>query len=108
MEITGRLTADATVSTAKNDRQVVSFTVAINDSYKKNGEIKKRTTFYNCAYWLNTDVARSLTKGTIVSLYGSLSTSAYIDVQGEAQTVLHFHTNVIKIVSKAKKADVAA
>ena len=37
MEITARLTGDAIVSTVKNDRQVVNFNVAINDSYKAKG-----------------------------------------------------------------------
>lgn len=34
MEITARLTADAHVNTLKDERQVVHFNVAINDSYK--------------------------------------------------------------------------
>jgi single-strand DNA-binding protein len=37
MEITARLTGDAKISTLKNDRQVVNFSVAINDSYKSKG-----------------------------------------------------------------------
>ena len=34
MELTGRITADAKLSTVKDGRQVVNFTIAINDSYK--------------------------------------------------------------------------
>ena len=32
--MTARLTGDAKISTLKNDKQVVNFSVAINDSYK--------------------------------------------------------------------------
>jgi hypothetical protein len=32
-QLTGRLTADAKVSTVKGDKKVVNFTIAINDSY---------------------------------------------------------------------------
>jgi hypothetical protein len=32
MEMTARLTGDAKISTLKNDKQVVNFNVAINDS----------------------------------------------------------------------------
>ncbi len=55
MEITARVTADAKVNTLKDERQVVNFNVAINDSYKpKDGrEIKKMATFIQCAYWIN-------------------------------------------------------
>ncbi len=39
MNITGRLTRDAEVSTLNNDRQVVNFSIAVNDSYgNKQGE----------------------------------------------------------------------
>ena len=43
MEMTARLTGDAKLSNLKNDKQVVNFTVAINDNYKAKGsdEIKK-------------------------------------------------------------------
>lgn len=47
IEIIARLTGDATVSTVKNDRQVVNFSVAINDSYKAKGstEVTKLVTY---------------------------------------------------------------
>ena len=42
MEIIGRLTTDAKRKTVSNDREVVSFSIAVNDSYKpKDGEMKK-------------------------------------------------------------------
>jgi single-strand DNA-binding protein len=103
MEIIGRVTADAQVKTVTNDRQVVNFAIAVNEYYTANGERRKETTFYNCAYWLTPKVAQYLTKGSLVSLFGSLSTSSYIDMQGEAQAVLNFHVNNIKLVSRQKK-----
>ena len=40
--IVGRITRNAEINTLKNDKQVVNFSVAINDSYKtKQGEHKK-------------------------------------------------------------------
>ncbi len=52
--MTARLTGDAIVATVKEDKQVVNFSVAVNDSYKpKGGEVKKIATFYRCAYWIN-------------------------------------------------------
>ncbi len=38
MEMTARLTRDAKISTQKINRQVVNFSVAINDSYRVSGK----------------------------------------------------------------------
>jgi single-strand DNA-binding protein len=99
MEITGRLTADAIVSTAKNEKQVVNFSVAVNDRYKtKTGELKTITEYFRCAYWLSANVAKVLTKGTIVSLNGRASADAWLGSDGKAKAALNFHTSGIKIL----------
>ena len=44
MLFTGRLTANAEVKAVKNDKQVINFTVAINQKWKnKQGEKKEKT-----------------------------------------------------------------
>jgi single-strand DNA-binding protein len=64
MNIIGRLTQDAKVSTLPNEKQVVNFSVAVNDSYKnKQGERVQLTEYFNCAYWISPNVAKVLTKG---------------------------------------------
>jgi single-strand DNA-binding protein len=50
MNIVGRITKNAEVNALANDRQVVNFSVAINDSFKnKQGDRVEQTTFYNCS-----------------------------------------------------------
>jgi single-strand DNA-binding protein len=72
MDITGRLTADAQVRNVSEGKQVVNFSVAVNDSYKaKNGERVTQTEFFDCSYWIGTAVAQYLTKGTIVETLGA-------------------------------------
>ena|SRR5690606_19741733 len=106
MEIIGRLTADAVVKTTKNNRQVVAFSIAINNYYKNlKGERKNITTYVNCSYWINTGIAELLGKGSILSLYGSLSMKAYIDPQGKPQPVLYFHVNNITFITQRKKVE---
>lgn len=99
MEIIARLTKDAEVKTLKDERQVVNFSVAINDSYKAKGtsEVTKVTTYVDCAYWANLGIAKFLTKGTLVELYGRISVNAYLNMQGEAKGSLRFHVNNIKL-----------
>jgi single-strand DNA-binding protein len=85
MEITGRVTADAIVRTLSDERQVVNFSVAVNDSYKaKNGERVTQTEFFDCSYWLGTGIAPYLTKGSVVELAGRVGVRAWIDGEGQA------------------------
>lgn len=107
MEITGRLTADAVVQKVNNDKQVVNFSIAINDNYKPKGstEVKEVVTYIDCSYWLNTKTAQWLKKGTLVQLFGRIGMSVYNNSEGVAVGSLTFHTNNIKILVFAKKTE---
>ena len=98
MDITGRLTGDAQVRTLSDDRTVVNFSVAVNDSYKaKNGERVTQTEFFDCSYWIGTGIAQYLTKGSIVELSGRVSARAWVDSEGQAKAGLNFHTSKITL-----------
>ena len=103
MEMTAKLTGDAKISTLKNDKQVVNFNVAINDSYKAKGsnEITKVVTYAQCDYWVNPGVAQYLTKGALVELHGRIGVNAYTGKDGEAKATLTFHVNTIKLHGSA-------
>ncbi len=105
MEITGRLTADATVHKVGNNKEVINFSIAINDHYKPKGstETKEIVTYIDCSYWLNTKLAQWLKKGALVELFGRIGLSVYLSNKGEAKGSLNFHTNNIKIIAFAKK-----
>ena len=107
MEIIGRLTADARVNDLKDGRKVVNFNIAMNESYrvKDTDEIKKVTTYFNCSYWINERIAKVLTKGTIVELFGRIGVNTYTDNAGEVKATLTFHANNIKLHSKPLKAN---
>lgn len=104
MEITARVTADAVVKTVKDERKVVNFNVAINDSYKTkdSNEVKKVVQYVQCSYWINPGMAAYLTKGTLVELYGRIAVNAYIDLKGEAKASITFHVNNIKLHGGSK------
>ena len=99
MELTARLTGDAKLSNLKNNKQVVNFTVAINDNYKAKGssEITKVVTYVQCDYWVNPDIAKYLTKGILVELQGRVGVNAYTGKDGEAKASITFHANTIKL-----------
>lgn len=105
MNITGRITADAQVRKVLNNRTVVSFSVALNDSYKnKAGERIEQTTYLDCAYWLSPNVATILTKGAVVELTGRVSARAWTGSDGELHAGLNFNTSQIKLHSSGKKS----
>lgn len=98
MNIIGRITANAIVTTLKDERQVVNFSIAINDSYKnKDGQRIEQTTYVNCAYWRSAAIATYLTKGTTVELTGRINARAWTGMDGDAKASLNFHTSQIKL-----------
>ena len=104
--IIGRVTKNAVINTLKNDKKVVNFSVAINDSYKtKKGERKEQTTYYNCSYWINAKIAEYLIKGTLVELSGRISSSAWIGKNGEIKSGLNFHILNIKLHGGRQKSE---
>lgn len=105
MEITGRITKDATVRKLSEDRQVVNFSIAINESYKPKGssEYKDIVTYIECSYWLSPKSAQWLKKGALVQLFGRIGLSVYTASDGTAMGSLTFHINSLKILVFAKK-----
>lgn len=103
MEIIGRLTADSTVKTVGEGKQVVNFSIAINDSYKpKDGERVEMTSYVDCSFWRDAKRAQWLKKGAMVQLTGRIGTNAYMDREGNAVARLTFHVNEINILVFAK------
>jgi single-strand DNA-binding protein len=103
MELVGRITKDAVVNQLKDERQVVKFSIAMNDYFKpKNGEGIKLTTYVNCSYWISSKIADKLTKGTLLQISGRIYVNAYKGADGEAKGSLNCHVNSIKIHSFKK------
>lgn len=108
MNIVGRIIKNAEINTLKNDKQVVNFSVATNDSYRnKQGERIEQTTYFDCSYWISANVAKILTKGTLVELTGRVSSSGWIGKDGEIKSGLNFHTSNIKLHGGGKKTEIA-
>jgi single-strand DNA-binding protein len=105
MEITGRIVKDATVHKISDDKQVVNFSIAINDSYKPKGstQYKQLVTYVECSYWMGAKVAEWLKKGVLVELFGRIGLSTYLSHDAKALGSLTFHINSLKILAFAKK-----
>jgi single-strand DNA-binding protein len=108
MLLIGRITADAVVNVLKDERQVVNFSIAINDYYRPKGaeEAKKFTTYVNCSYWISSKIAERLRKGTVVEINGRIFVDAYTGMNGHAKASLKCHANSIKVHSYGKEVEV--
>jgi single-strand DNA-binding protein len=105
MLFTGRITANADVTAVKGDKQVVNFTVAINQRWtNKDGDKKEKSAFVNCAYWRNTGIAEYLTKGAVVEISGWVEAQGYKTNAGEANGRLVCTCDNIKLFSVVAKA----
>ena len=103
MVLVGRITKDAVVNQLKNERQVINFTLAINDYYKpKNGEGRNIATYINCSYWINPKLAERITKGTLVEATGRIYVNAYMGNDGEPKASLNCYVNSIKLHGNSK------
>lgn len=105
MEFTGRITADAKISVVSGGKQVVHFSLAINDRYrtKESSEAKEFTTYIEVAWWMNTGIAKILRKGAIVSVSGRIYPRAYQDLQGNPKAAINCHADKIKLIQVSKQ-----
>lgn len=107
MTITGRTTKDPTVTTLKDERKVVNFSVAINDRYKnRDGEQVKVTTYCNCSYWISEKLAPLVKKGTLVELTGRIYVTPYVGKDGTAKASLNCHVSNVKILAWPKEVEI--
>ncbi|MDN3584624.1 single-stranded DNA-binding protein [Mucilaginibacter flavus] len=105
MLFTGRLTANATVNTVNGDKQVINFTVAMNQKWKnKTGEKKEKTAYVDCAYWRNSGIAEYLTKGAVVEISGWMDAEGYQSKNDGIRARLICTCDTIKLFSLVAKA----
>ncbi|MDI3321399.1 single-stranded DNA-binding protein [Pinibacter soli] len=105
MEITGRLTQDAQRAALKDGREVVNFSIAINDRFKSKGsnEVTNIVTYVACAYWINPGVAAFLKKGSVVELFGRIGVNVWKNMDGEPKGGLTMHVQQLKIFNGTRK-----
>lgn len=84
----GRLTADPEFRTTSNDTSVVSFSLAVDKPYAKQGEARTAD-FFNLTAWRNTAdfIAKYFKKGQMMIVEGLLQNNSYTDNNGQKRTV---------------------
>jgi len=86
--LVGRLARDPELKSTQSGTAVVSFTVACDRRYVKEGE-ERQADFISCTAWGKTAefISRYFTKGMRVALSGRIQTRSYDDQQGNKRYI---------------------
>ena len=81
--LTGRLTKDPDMKYTQNGTAVTTFTLAVNRSFKRDGE--PEADFINCVVWDKTAeaLANYTKKGSLIGVTGRIHTRNYENQQGQ-------------------------
>lgn len=81
--LTGRLTRDLELRRTQGGASVVSFSIAVNRSFAREGQ--QDTDFINCVAWNKTaeTMAQYLHKGSLIGIDGRIQTRSYDNQQGQ-------------------------
>ena len=99
-EIIGRLTKDAEIRYTKENKKVVSFTIAVNNS-------KEDSTFFKINAFNGTaDLIEQYTKkGDLIYIDGIIKNNNYEDKEGKKHFEYMFIANKIEFLSRVNKED---
>ena len=87
ISIIGRIGQDAEVKELGNN-QVINFSVAVSESFTKNGQKETKTTWFEIAKWGNsTAVAQYIKKGGQIYISGKPNNRAYAKDDGTIMVV---------------------
>ena len=86
--LVGRLARDPELRSTQSGTAVVSFTVACDRRFVKEGE-ERQADFINCVAWNKTAefISRYFTKGMRIALDGRIQTRSYDDQQGNKRYI---------------------
>ena len=99
--IMGRLTADPELKTTASGLSVLSFSVAVERNYQKEGE-EKSVDFINVVAWRKTAefVSKYFHKGSMIAVEGSIQTRKYEDKDGNKRTAFEILANTVSFCGK--------
>ena len=107
--IMGRLTADPELKTTASGLSVLSFSVAVERNYQKEGE-EKAVDFINVVAWRKTAefVSKYFHKGSMIAVEGSIQTRKYEDKDGNKRTAFEILANTVSFCGKETSSTPAA
>ena len=94
----GNLGQDAIIKDV-NGKKVIEFSIAHTEKFTSKGTQQERTTWVNCAYWIEkTTIAQYLKKGTQVYVVGTPTTNAYTNKNNQLVADLRLRVNSVQLL----------
>lgn len=102
--LTGRLTKDCELKYTGNGNAVASFSLAVNRSFKRDGE--PEADYLNCVVWNKTAeaLAKYTKKGSLIGVTGRIQTRNYENQQGQRIYVTEIICSQIVFLETQKTA----
>ena len=102
----GRLTADPELKQTPKGTSVLSFTVALDRNYVKQGE-ERQADFISCVAWDKTAefVAKFFGKGKTIAIEGNLRTRSYEDKNKSKHNVTEVFVDTVSFAGDAKRQE---
>ena len=100
----GRITQDLELKQTPNGIAVLSFTVAVDRNFSKQGE-EKQSDFISCVAWKQTAefISRYFGKGRMIAVEGQLRTRTYEDKNGVKHYVTEVYVDNASFTGESKK-----
>ena len=108
VQLVGRLGSDPIVRETKNGK-VARFSIATNEQYSENGQVKNNTQWHNIVAWnrLAEKVERYFHKGDEILVEGKLTSHSYEDQNKIKRYVTEVVENEAYCLNKQEKSDAA-
>ncbi len=103
----GHLTHDAECRHTDSGYVITTFALAVNRSYKKDGEVKTEVYYFNCTIFgkFGEAVSSYLKKGTKVAVTGSLRQARKKDEQGNTKSWINIVVDRLELLSKKRNEE---
>jgi len=101
--LTGFAGKDPEITNFESGNKVAKISIAVNESYKKDGELVEKVNWFTLAFWNEkVDLVENVvSKGTKFSIEGKLSTSSY-ESKGEKRTSIEINVFDLEVLPKTE------
>ncbi|MGM9637817.1 MAG: single-stranded DNA-binding protein [Eubacteriales bacterium] len=106
----GRLTAEPELKTTQNGISVMTFTVAVNRSYRSSSDQQPQTDFITVVAWRQTAefISRYFHKGSSICVLGSIQTRSWQDQQGQKRYATEVVADEVNFVDSKSESSGSA
>lgn len=102
----GRITQNLELRQTPSGASVVTFNIAVERSYAKQGE-EKQTDFITCVAWNKTAefISNYFSKGRMIAVEGQLRTRTYDDKNGSKHYITEVYVDNVSFTGEAKQQE---